>query len=90
MAHRAYKAVAKALASAMLGLTLALSGFGALAEAPGDVGWYVGAAIGQAQTDVDCAGTTACDDKDSSWKILPAINSTGTSHWSSATPIWAR
>jgi OmpA-OmpF porin, OOP family len=70
MAHRANKAVAKALASAMLGLTLALSGFGALAQAPGDVGWYVGVSLGQTEVNLDCAGTTACDDKDSSWKIF--------------------
>jgi OOP family OmpA-OmpF porin len=61
--------MARVLASVMLGVALALSAFGARAQAA-DTGWYIGASFGQAQADVDCSGTTACDDKDSSWKIF--------------------
>ena len=35
-----------------------------------DTGFYVGGALGQSSFDVDCTGTTSCDDKDSSWKIF--------------------
>lgn len=35
-----------------------------------DAGFYIGAALGQAQIDVDCTGASTCDDKDSNWKIL--------------------
>ena len=35
-----------------------------------DTGFYVGGALGQTSFDVDCTGTTSCDDKDSSWKIF--------------------
>jgi hypothetical protein len=62
--------MATALASGLLGATIALSAFGALAQPPADVGWYAGGALGQAQVNLDCAGTTACDDKDSSWKVF--------------------
>jgi OmpA-OmpF porin, OOP family len=56
---------------AILGLASAMIFAGsASAQASGDAGWYVGASLGQAQVDVDCSGTTACDDKDSSWKIF--------------------
>jgi OOP family OmpA-OmpF porin len=53
----------------VFGVALALPGFGALAQAA-ESGWYIGASIGQANAEVDCTGTTACDDKDSSWKIF--------------------
>jgi OOP family OmpA-OmpF porin len=61
--------MARVLASVMFGVALALSGFGALAQ-PVETGWYIGASLGQAKADVDCSGTIACDDKDSSWKIF--------------------
>jgi OOP family OmpA-OmpF porin len=61
--------MARALASVVFGVGLALSGFGALAQ-PAETGWYIGASFGQAKADVDCSGTIACDDKDSSWKIF--------------------
>lgn len=35
-----------------------------------DAGFYLGAAIGQTQVDLDCTGASTCDDKDSSWKIF--------------------
>ena len=35
-----------------------------------DAGFYVGGSLGQSQVDLDCEGTTSCDDKDTSWKIF--------------------
>lgn len=35
-----------------------------------DVGFYVGAALGQAEHKDACAGATTCDDKDTAWKII--------------------
>lgn len=35
-----------------------------------DPGFYIGGALGQSSFDVECAGTTSCDDSDSSWKIF--------------------
>jgi OmpA-OmpF porin, OOP family len=35
-----------------------------------DRGFYLGAALGQSDADIDCTGTTSCDNKDNSWKIL--------------------
>jgi OOP family OmpA-OmpF porin len=40
------------------------------AQAGNGTAWYAGASLGQAQADVDCSGTTSCDDKDSTWKIF--------------------
>ena len=34
------------------------------------MGWYIGGAFGQTEVALDCAGTTACDDSDSGWKIF--------------------
>jgi OOP family OmpA-OmpF porin len=31
---------------------------------------YLGVALGQSQADVDCSGTTACDDSDTAWKVF--------------------
>lgn len=53
---------------AILGLASAMI-FAGSASAQ-EAGWYVGASLGQAQVDVDCSGTTSCDDKDSTWKIF--------------------
>ena len=56
---------------AIFGLASAMIFAGsASAQAVGEAGWYVGASPGQAQVDVDCSGTTSCDDKDSTWKIF--------------------
>jgi OmpA-OmpF porin, OOP family len=53
---------------AILGLASAMAFTGpAFAQ---DTGFYVGGALGQTSFDVDCAGTTSCDDEDSSWKIF--------------------
>lgn len=35
-----------------------------------DVGWYVGGSLGQSDVDIDCAGATSCDTKDTAWKIF--------------------
>jgi len=40
------------------------------AQAGNGTAWYAGASLGQAQADVDCSGTTSCDDKDSTWKLF--------------------
>ena len=32
--------------------------------------FYLGLALGQSQADIDCAGTTACEDSDTAWKVL--------------------
>ena len=53
---------------AILGLASAVT-FGSPAIAQ-DMGFYIGGALGQSSVDIDCAGTTSCDDKDSTWKIL--------------------
>jgi len=45
----------------------------AFASAPAlsqESGWYAGVGLGQASHDVDCAGTTSCDDNDTAWKIF--------------------
>jgi OOP family OmpA-OmpF porin len=53
-----------------------LAAVGIAASAPGfaqqrqDTGWYIGGSFGQSEADVDCAGTTSCDDTDTSWKIF--------------------
>jgi OmpA-OmpF porin, OOP family len=61
--------MSKARASfAIIGLVSALA-FTGPASAQ-DAGFYLGGALGQSSFDVDCAGTTSCDDKDSSWKIF--------------------
>jgi OOP family OmpA-OmpF porin len=53
---------------AIIGLASALAFTGpAIAQ---DTGFYVGGALGQSSFDVDCTGTTSCDDEDSSWKIF--------------------
>ena len=53
---------------AILGLASAMAFTGpAFAQDPG---FYLGGALGQTSFDVDCTGTTSCDDKDSSWKIF--------------------
>lgn len=59
----------RTLFAGWLGAAFWVSSPAALAQAA-DTGWYIGASFGQAQADVDCSGTTACDDKDSSWKIF--------------------
>lgn len=69
MRDRVSERTARALASAMFGAALALSGSGALAQAV-ETGWYIGASLGQTKADVDCSGTITCDDKDSGWKIF--------------------
>ena len=53
---------------AILGLAAAVAFTGpAFAQ---DAGFYIGGALGQSSFDVECAGTTSCDDSDSSWKIF--------------------
>ena len=54
------------ISSLVLAVALAFTG-PAFAQ---DTGFYVGGALGQSSFDVDCTGTTSCDDKDSSWKIF--------------------
>ncbi|HSA88317.1 MAG TPA: outer membrane beta-barrel protein [Burkholderiales bacterium] len=70
MTTEARKGMERLLLAGMIGGAMAASSPAALAQAPGDMGWYVGAAIGQTEVNLDCTGTTACDDKDSSWKIF--------------------
>jgi OOP family OmpA-OmpF porin len=41
-----------------------------MAQPRQDMGWYLGGSFGQSEVDIDCAGTTSCDDSDSSWKIF--------------------
>jgi OOP family OmpA-OmpF porin len=60
----------RVLFAGIVGAAIAASSPAAVAQAPGDAGWYVGAALGQDQLDLDCTGATACDDKDSSWKVF--------------------
>jgi OOP family OmpA-OmpF porin len=35
-----------------------------------ETSWYAGLGLGQASHDVECSGTTTCDDKDTAWKIF--------------------
>ena len=70
MKTEARKCLARVLFAGLLGAAMAASSPAALAQAPGDMGWYVGASLGQTEVNLDCTGTTACDDKDSSWKIF--------------------
>jgi OOP family OmpA-OmpF porin len=61
--------IKKGLAGAALaGLALAFSAPAAFAQAQNS--WYAGASIGQFDTALDCAGTTSCDTKDTSWRIF--------------------
>jgi len=64
------KGLQRVLLAGLLGAAMAALSPAALAQAPGDRGWYVGGALGQTEVELDCTGTTACDDKDSSWKIF--------------------
>ncbi len=41
-----------------------------MAQPKQDMGWYAGGSFGQSEIDIDCAGTTSCDDSDTSWKIF--------------------
>lgn len=52
-----------------LAALLALSGFSAPAL-PQDTGWHAGFNLGHSKADVDCTGTTSCDDKDTAWSIF--------------------
>jgi OOP family OmpA-OmpF porin len=53
---------------AILGLASAMAFVGpAFAQ---DTGFYLGGALGQTSVDLDCTGTTSCDDEDSSWRIF--------------------
>jgi OmpA-OmpF porin, OOP family len=53
---------------AILGLASAMAFAGpAFAQ---DTGFYAGISLSQSSADVDCTGTTSCDDEDSAWKIL--------------------
>jgi OmpA-OmpF porin, OOP family len=55
---------------AILGLASAMALTGPVFAQGQDTGFYIGAALGQAEVDIDCDGATSCDEKDSSWKIL--------------------
>ena len=70
MEKEARKDLGRLLFAGLLGAAMAASSPAALAQAPGDMGWYVGGALAQAEVELDCTGTTACDDSDSSWKIF--------------------
>jgi OmpA-OmpF porin, OOP family len=70
MKKEARRDLGRLLFAGLVGAAIAASSPAALAQAPGDAGWYVGASLGQTEVNLDCAGTTACDDKDSSWKIF--------------------
>lgn len=61
--------IKKASIAAVLAAAMAVSS-AAVAQQTQETGWYVGAAFGQAKSDLDCTGTTSCDDSDSSWKIF--------------------
>lgn len=60
----------KRLIAGLIGAGFALSAPSALAQAQQDVRFYIGGSLGQAQVDLDCTGTTSCDDKDTSWKMF--------------------
>ena len=70
MKKEARRDLGRLLFAGLVGAAIAASSPAALAQAPADVGWYVGASLGQTEVNLDCAGTTACDDKDNSWKIF--------------------
>jgi OOP family OmpA-OmpF porin len=57
------------LAGVLMAAGMAVSSL-TMAQAMPEAGWYLGGSFGQAQADLDCTGTTSCDDKDSSWKIF--------------------
>jgi OOP family OmpA-OmpF porin len=57
------------LAGVLMAAGMAVSSL-TMAQAMPEAGWYLGGSFGQAQPDLDCSGTTSCDDKDSSWKIF--------------------
>jgi OOP family OmpA-OmpF porin len=57
------------LAGVLMAAGMAVSSL-TMAQAMPDTGWYLGGSLGQSQADLDCTGTTSCDDKDSSWKIF--------------------
>jgi OOP family OmpA-OmpF porin len=37
---------------------------------PADTGFYAGVSFGQSDANIDCVGTTSCDNKDTAWKIF--------------------
>lgn len=60
--------VAAAMASALALSTPATAGFFDLTLAP-----YLGGSLGQAQPNISCPAATACDDKDTAWKIYGGL-----------------
>jgi OOP family OmpA-OmpF porin len=60
----------KALAGALLAVAAAALSWTAVAQPRQEMGWYIGGSFGQSEADVDCAGTTSCDDSDTAWKIF--------------------
>jgi OOP family OmpA-OmpF porin len=59
----------KALVGGLLAVTALALSSAALAQRR-DTGFYIGGSFGQSEFDVDCEGTTSCDDSDTAWKIF--------------------
>ncbi len=57
------------VAAIFAGAGLAVSST-SMAQPRQDMGWYLGGSLGQSEVDIDCAGTTSCDDRDTSWKVF--------------------
>lgn len=60
----------KAVAAALLGAAAVVLSSASVAQPRQDMGWYIGGSFGKSEADVDCAGTTSCDDSDTAWKIF--------------------
>jgi len=60
--------MAAAMASALLLSTPAAAGFFDLTLTP-----YLGAGMGQSDTDTSCPAATSCDNKDTAWKIFGGL-----------------
>jgi OOP family OmpA-OmpF porin len=59
-----------ALVGAVFAVGAAAMSSAALAQQMRDTGLYIGGSFGQSTADIDCGGTTSCDDSDTSWKVF--------------------
>jgi OOP family OmpA-OmpF porin len=60
----------KTCVAAMLAVAGMVASSASMAQQRQDTGWYIGGSFGQGEIDIDCTGTTSCDDSDTSWKIF--------------------
>lgn len=60
----------KALVAALFAVGAAAMSSAALAQQTRDTGFYIGGSVGQSEADIDCGGTTSCDNSDTSWKVF--------------------